>query len=295
MRRVVIRKPDLDTVVAAFVLGVEPGDELVVVPCRAGPEDLADPGVLCLECGGSGDVGRSNFDHHDLGRDDPPACVQAYASRAPADPGAAELVTYTAAVDLAGPLDRKTAWPSLSQLFSGLRMVPREPPFAFWAGLRLVGEVHRRGLSPYGPLPVAGEWTSYIEAKKAERARLTKAMVRALFFHTESGRRSGFVETDGIGGHGALRRAGCELCVVATPAREDGTRLYTISASQLRISALLPALSALEPGWGGPSHGTILGSPPAGSRLAPDAVIGVVKAEGGRKKNFAERHDSGRF
>ena len=52
---------------------------------------------------------------------------------------------------------------------------------------------------------------------------------------------------------------------------------YTVVGNGVRVDSLLPMLNDLEPAnWGGPSHGTILGSPRWGSRLSVEEVIAVV-------------------
>ncbi|MBU1014998.1 hypothetical protein KKI17_00970, partial [Patescibacteria group bacterium] len=63
-----VGKIDLDTCGAALLLGVsrEEGVE-VLRGGEASQEDLADPQILCIEVGGSGQVAERNFDHHGLG------------------------------------------------------------------------------------------------------------------------------------------------------------------------------------------------------------------------------------
>jgi hypothetical protein len=39
-------------------------------------------------------------------------------------------------------------------------------------------------------------------------------------------------------------------------------------------------LNALEPGWGGPAHGTIIASPRTGSSLEPTIVKRLVREHG---------------
>ncbi|HID54984.1 TPA: hypothetical protein EYP37_00525, partial [Candidatus Poribacteria bacterium] len=80
-RKVVIQKVDLDTALTAFILGVSEEDDITPVRDKASADDLLNPNVICIECGGSGQVELSNFDHHDTDEELPPACVQAYKLR----------------------------------------------------------------------------------------------------------------------------------------------------------------------------------------------------------------------
>ncbi len=277
VRRVVLRQADLDTVVAAYVLGVSPDHPVTAVAGEASPEDLADPAVLCLECGGAGLAARGNFDHHDPAQRLPPACVQALTTAGGGDGVLRALVTYAAAVDEGRPLATPRRWPDLSSLISGVRLVRPDPVEAFREGLAVVGAVCRDGLDPCGPLPERLEWAVYRGAKEENRAALEHVVCGALLFSTALGRLAGYLESPAPGVHGVLRGFGCEIGLVSSPPLgPDGRRKYSLAAPVLRVDGYLPALNVLEPGWGGPSHGTIVGSPFTGSHLTPDQVIRIV-------------------
>lgn len=79
-KRILVGKIDLDTAGAAFLLGVTREDEVEVVRSgQASEADLANPDVLCIEVGGSGQVNLRNFDHHGLGSEGlPSATTQAF-------------------------------------------------------------------------------------------------------------------------------------------------------------------------------------------------------------------------
>ncbi len=300
----VIRQADLDTVVAGYVLGASPDSEVTWVPGEASAEDLADPSVLCLECGGAGDTVRGNFDHHGTAAALAPACAQALATRSGADPklaalvaatfdprpstrdlsGAdpklAALVAYAAAVDEGRALPRVRRWPDLSHLHSGVRLCHADQAEAFRQGLRLVAAVHRGGLPPWGPLPWRPEWAEYRAAKAVNRAALAGLGERARVFRTRLGRLAGWLEAPVPGVHGVLRSLGCEIGVAAAPPDPaTGRRRMTIASPSLRVDGWLPVLAAREPGWGGPAHGTIVGSPWGGSRLALESVVEMVAGD----------------
>jgi hypothetical protein len=85
-----------------------------------------------------------------------------------------------------------------------------------------------------------------------------------------------FAATELCGAVGALYRQGADIAVVARPLESEGTWKYTIASRGPRVDGMLDALNRLEPGWGGPSHGTIIGSPWQGSRLTFAQVRSIV-------------------
>jgi hypothetical protein len=82
---------------------------------------------------------------------------------------------------------------------------------------------------------------------------------------------------------GALYALGCEIAIAYNPCFRppsggESIAKYTVSGNNgIRVDHILPHLNALEPGWGGPAHGTILASPRRGSRLSPAAVKNLVR------------------
>lgn len=323
-RKVVIQKVDLDTALTAFFLWVSFADEIVVVRGNASPEDLANPEVICIECGGSGEVEKNNFDHHDPGKDLPPACVQAFhrlyepsrwlrwndwgkamtpleillvphvcpeLQNAPFEQRIAvqqalwELVDYVAILDTEGPEGlrrrgylRKGAFPTLSDVFSGMLLVTKDPREQLLRGIAIFWTLLENRVNPFGVMPELPEWKEYIEAKRRNKEAVARAAERAGFFVTRKGRKAAFVEAQEIGVLSALYERGAEIVIVFNPRYgEPPMPKYTIGGNGLRVDGLLPHLLALEPGWGGPSHGTILGSPRTGTSLRPQEVVALVQ------------------
>lgn len=276
---VVIQKPDLDTCLAGYLLGAGAVADLRVVRDRATPAELADPAVLCLECGGSGRVGEGNFDHHDTADPLPPACAQAFA-RAGGDAATARLVEYVAAVDTATLPPTGSPPPYLTGIFAGMALSTPGAAAQFRAGLALLATVLARGLDPFGTLPALDEWQPWLAAKATNDAAVeAAALAGARFFATASGLPLGYVETDFRGAPAALYRRGCRVVVAYSPRFGDPPApKFTIAARDLRLDAARDALNEREPGWGGPAHGTILGSPRGGTTLTPDEVIAIVRA-----------------
>ncbi len=287
--KVVIRKPDLDTCLTALLLGVTPNDEIIVAPRGADDADLEDPRVLCIEAGGSGQVHRNNFDHHDPQRELPPACVQAYdiwSSQAKADRQKASrirrLVEYVAAVDT-DPKQlqnggRPVPQPTLSALFSGMRLVVRDPKEQFLTGIELLRIVLKEEIDPFGAMPPRPEWRRYREAKAKENEALERAKAAARILQSKGGRIIGYLETEAVGALGILYQRGCEVAIACHPRfGNPPVRKYTIATCDpdLSLEPLLRILNEREPGWGG--RRSIIGSPAMGSRLHPTEVIAIVQ------------------
>lgn len=276
--RVVIQRPDLDTCLAGAILGVTESDEVIHRPEGATREELDDPGILCIEAGGSGQIEKRNFDHHDPARPLPPAATQAYAfAGSPA--GFAALVDYNEMVDLGRPFPLRPPFPSVSSLISGIRFVYADDPVRqFHEGVAALRLIALRGMDPFDRLPELAGWAPYLGEKARRLAELSRAQLVAEF--VRCGRvRIAFAVTAVVGAVGALHRQGADVAVVTRPLDGRSIWKHTIASPTLRVAMLLPALQRLEPGWGGPAHGTIIGSPWRGSRLAPAAVRAAVLAE----------------
>jgi hypothetical protein len=295
--KVVIQQVDMDTCLTGLILGVSAADQLEVVRSSASADDLANPDVLCIEAGGSGQTHLENYDHHESGGSKASACRQAWdlhgMSRLAGfsirgGHGALErLVQYVEIVDTGGPTALPPApapgFPTLSALFSGMRLSLRDPAEQFCAGLAIFQTVLEKGLHPFGLMPEQPEWHGYLEAKRRDIEGMAKAKAVAEVFTTRSGRRAGFLETEFIGAVGALYELGCDIAIAynprfCSPSGGEAIAKYTIAGNNgLRVDNLLPHLNPLEPGWGGPAHGTIIASPRKGSSMVPEKVKALVR------------------
>lgn len=273
--KVLIQKPDLDTCLAALILGVTGEDEIVVAPEGASKSEIDDPSVLCIEAGGSGLVSLNNFDHHDPERYFPPACRQAYEFNAIADDSMKCLVDYVSLVDDHVQEGPAIAFPSLSSIFSGMRLVEPLPFRQFFMGMDLLRRVLKDGLDPFAAMPDLPEWRNYRQAKEDNMRSLSESFQNVVFFQSESGRKVGFSESSSIGGIGGLYKQGCDVAILFNDAfGNPPVRKFTVAGNGVRVSHLLPFIDKLESGWGG--RETIIGSPARGSLLSYDAVIDIV-------------------
>jgi hypothetical protein len=277
--KVVIVQVDLDTCLSGLICGATEADTIVRRPSGATADELADPAVLCLEAGGSGDAGHNNFDHHNTTEDLGPACRQAWEKHG-RPPEFERLVDYVAAVDEARPLP-EVEGTTLAALFSGLRLAITDPAAQFRAGLHLLHTVTQEKLDPFGIMPERSEWHSYLEAKQANEARRQEVQEKALYFQSAAGVKAGFVESTYIGAPFALYELGCDIAIAYHPQfGSPPIPKFTIGgnpARNIRVDYLLTELNARDPGWGGPSTGTIIGSPRTGSKLTPAELVAIVK------------------
>jgi hypothetical protein len=275
--KLLFQQADLDTCLTALLLGVTDGDEIVCRRGEATPEELADPIILCIEAGGSGQVHLKNFDHHNTTEPLPPACVQAYRLQG-GDAQVHRLVDYVAHIDQNSTTLPPITGLTLSGLFSGMRLVIRDPKQQLMTGIALLRTVLAEGIDPFGIMRERPEWHQYIAAKKDNMQGLAEVKDKSRIFTSQGGLMVGYVETVFIGALGALYEMGCHVGIALHPCFGDPpVPKYTIGSNNIRVDALLPALNAQEQGWGGPASGTIIGSPRSGSQLTPAQVTALVQ------------------
>lgn len=277
--RVYIQKADLDTCLAALILDVGDGDHVVVLQHEASEEILVDRNAICIEAGGSGQVHLNNYDHHDPNRYYPPACRQAFEACYREEPDLERLVDYVAMVDERDTTMPYVPFPSLSNLFSGMLLVTRDPIRQFIEGVRMLRTVLTLKLDPFAPVPELQEWQEYLAAKRENAARLDALISSARMFTARSGLRVGYLTapeaSDAIGGIGALYNMGCEVAVLYSPSfGYPPVRKFTIAGNGVRVAGLLDCLVGKEEGWGG--RETIIGSPRVGSTLPEHDVLEMV-------------------
>jgi len=277
-RKIVVgTKIDLDTITAAFLLGVTREDQVVVVRGQASPEDLADPGVICIEVGGSGQVDLANYDHHEVGGPVRSACYQAWESLGkPAE--VSRLVEYVDLLDTKGlqglGTERKGDEPKrfLSDVVAGMLLTERDPIQQLHKGIDILREIVAKGYDPFGEIP---GFDAYVAAKAENVRQVATAVQSARWETSRGGLRVGILETQFPGAAGALYGAGAQVAVLLNP-DFNGVRKFTIAGNGIRVDAVLPVLNRLEPGWGGPATGTIVGSPREGSNLSLEEVARIV-------------------
>lgn len=285
---VIVQKVDMDTALTALLLGVSPRrgrtsfDQIVALRGEASAEELANPKVLCIEAGGSGQPHLNNFDHHNEGGHLPASCQQAFAARAEQWAGntnIARLVDYVAALDIdPSRLGVTPSFPTLSSVFSGMLLCERNPITQLLKGIALFYLVLEKGIDPFGTMPDLPEWGAWIKAKRINQEAVALARKKAEYFQTNRGLLAAYLESDFIGGIGALYAEGCQVVIMYSPRfGEPPTPKYTVAGNGVCVYHLADILNGLEAGWGG--RETIIGSPRIGSRLNSAVVRKVVQKE----------------
>lgn len=275
--KVVFQQADLDTCLTALLLCVSQSDEIIYRRGEATQDELANPENVCIEAGGSGEVHLNNFDHHNTSVLLPPACVQAHQLKG-GDVQTRRLVEYVAHIDQNPTRLSPIAGLTLSALFSGMRIAIGDPREQLLRGITLLQTMLTDGIDPFGPMPEHQDWQQYIDAKEEHRRGLDEVKDKAKIFTSRGGLTIGYVETIFIGALGTLYEIGCHVGIAFHPRfGNPPVPKHTIGGNNIRVDTLLPALTILERGWGGPVSGTILGSPRVGSCLTPEQLIAIVE------------------
>lgn len=277
-KQVRVGKIDLDTVGAAYLLGVNREDEVQVVRGEATPEDLTNPNVICIEVGGSGQTQLNNWDHHGKGVQNS-ATLQVIEEMYGGSGTRLQyrLVQYINILDTKGPegLSQKSEelFPTLSDVFAGMLLTERDPVEQLQKGIEILKAVEGSEQDPFGRIT---GFDSYAKAKAENNRQIVKAVEQAQRTITQSGLKLGYLETEFFGAPGALYGVGAQVVVVLNP-NLNGVRKFTVAGNGIRVDAVKAQLDARELGWGGPATGTILGSPREGSNLSLEEVVKIVK------------------
>lgn len=280
IKSVLFGKVDLDTIATAFVMGANPIEQVfVAISGSASSSQLADPSNLCIEVGGSGRTEDNNFDHHNSGQTSLSAAAQSLERLA-------KIIRYVDDVDC-GRLTKKKkkVFPSLVQLISGMLLVVKNPEDQMKQGLVILREVLHSGIDPYGcmepilkEIPDAHIWVS---KKREHEKKMQQICGNAMWFTTKAGRKLAVVESDLFGIPGVMQGQGAEIVVALNPEHRSGKkaiRKFTICGSGgIRVDDVLKTIVKKEDGWGGPAHGTIIGSPTnRDSTLSKEEVANIV-------------------
>ena len=367
MKKVYVGKIDLDVIGCGYILGISRKDEVVTVRGQAPQEVLENPEIVCIECGGSGQVELLNFDHHGSNAPRKSATLQAFeaveeawgrygkaADRlvalgqleksrlgspedeatlrilravfeseekpaidyfnkvigsplAPETDFAGMLSSYVDTIDVYGPqklrsytrelgIEPGELFPSLSDVISGMMLRVKDPREQFFKGVEIIRTIqemewedvfHSRFTEAvetgaeikatlFGPIKNPA-FDEYVQAKQEHSRQAIEAVKKAKWTNTKGGRRLAYLETSFYGAPGALYAAGAEIAIVLNP-NLRGIRKFTIAGNGVRVDSVLPLLGERESGWGGPSTGTIIGSPQdRDSTLSLEEVVEIAR------------------
>jgi len=274
IHQVIFCKVDLDTCLTAMILGIVPFDNRIARVVGKAPADaLSDIHTLCLECGGSGQVLRGNFDHHDTLLTLPPACHQALQYTGFRGYLLERLVNYVCAVDV-GPYP-VLPFPSLASLFSGMLLVEKDPLTGFSRGIEMLKILQAENLNPFEVMPLHKQWRLYLDAKLDNNQKLADNINNATYHISDTKLKVGFLSSRHIGGAGSLYSRSCQVSLMHNPSFGTPPIVkYTLGGVNKPVNHLLARFNDMEPGWGGTSY--IIGSPFTGSGLQPESVLKVV-------------------
>ena len=267
---------DLDScMAAAIILGdIDPKEiDIDLVNSQALPEQLANPEIPCIECGGSGEVDKNNWDHHYYSDDPiekrylPPACIQAAKAKLPAIP---QVVQAIGAWDEGKEFEfpHKEIW----SIFSGMLLDVRNVAEQAKLGIQLC----QKWLN--GDFSLSQDEEKWKKVKSEYDIKIAEAMDDVEFIDTLSGRVIAYVESPFWGTLKAIQNTidDEDIVVVRNPANGKVTvALNPQGPGDLKFICEL--LNKLDPGWGGPITGKIIGSPQAGTKLEFNDIIDIVR------------------
>ncbi|MFH1175100.1 MAG: hypothetical protein V1698_00015 [bacterium] len=191
-----------------------------------------------------------------------------------------KLVDYINQLDTEGIQSfGQSEFPTLSDVFSGMLLVTRDPVEQLHQGIRILWLILAAGiLDPFRSLSALDAFKEYAEAKAENNRQIASAVGNTRWDETTSGMKLGVLETKFFGAPGALYGAGAQVVVILNPDL-NGVRKFTIAGNNgIRVDAVATLLNEKEPGWGGPPTGTIIGSPREGSVLSLEEVVEIVRA-----------------
>ncbi len=274
MQTIVIHKIDLDTVLATLLYTANKPCTPLCLSGSASSAQLRSRDYVCIECGGSGQIDRLNFDHHHPDQFFPPACRQVYDYFQQKTVYMDQLVTYACEVDECR-CQVQGEHPSLSNMFSGMLLTIPDNPNRLRVGQRMLHECITEEIDPYSisPLPLA--WLNFHKAKIDANENLAEDMRYTKFYTTARGSRIGYLQSQYPGGSKTLYNRGCDIVILH---RKDYPRKhlhqYTIGTQYIPLAEVIEAMNKREEGWGGRAN--IIGSPYVGSELTPATVIQTV-------------------
>lgn len=181
-RHVLVRGFGLDICGAAYLLRVTRKDNVKVLREEASSEDLADPDVVCIEVGGSGQIQLNNWDFFGGGRESVTTQVWLEGSQKARTmweggfPNIGQfcplqaLVNYIMAFRIESSFTFSVEFPKLTDLFSGILLYERDPIKQFHRGVDLLHLVVAHNMDPFKSFKGVQMFTGYAEAKAtAER------------------------------------------------------------------------------------------------------------------------------
>lgn len=309
--QVLVEKTDLDTIGSFFMhqLAGRLEDDCAITSLRgqASTEQLNDPQILCIECGGSGEINQGNFDHHAEGGPTESATLQTLRTlpKSKLSLEISFLANYIDNIDRLSPKQiklkyRNTTFPTLSDIISGINLKHfREPVVALQTGRQVIEKMLSTQQKPTGPITGFEE---YARLKKNQDEQIEKVRQNVRFNKTPQGNYVGHLQTTFFGApkviyEEGLKNFGSDKIVIAVAHNPNfgpnqNENKFTIGlnlspdqakAKHINLKKLSEKLnnpnidSAVniesKKTWGGPPTGTVIGSPKGGTNLTMEKLL----------------------
>jgi len=284
-KEIYFNQPDLYSIGVLFLhlkAGLcNPDTPLIFSKGDVDPHILNDPKILCIEVGGSGQVELGNFDHHGENAPSSSATLQAYQALKINDSYLEKLVSYINELDTLGMVELArqrgyVAFPTLADIIAGIRLKYNDPIIVMKEGVKVLDEITKNQQDSYG---VIDGFTEYAAIKRKNDEEIEKIKTEIQWDITNNGLIFGYLESELPGSLGIIYEEGKKkfgddkiiIGIVFNPQfGPQKIKKYTIGLSinpdqvknlGINLTAINHKLNLLEDGWGGPSTGTITGSP----------------------------------
>jgi len=278
MKIIMSEKIDLDScMTAAIILGVE-SPEIEIVDELATGAQLENAAIACIECGWSGDTQRNNWDHHFYAPSGtrtepnlPPACIQAAQEKLPVIPSVVKAIGEW---DL-GKTVNNFEHPEIKDIFSGMLLSIKNVKKQAITGIKLC----RKWLAGDFQLsPEEVEWKRIIKEEYSKKVEAEWKKVE--FMDTLGGRAIAYVKSPFWGTLQEIQKRIDEEDIVVVQNPETNKVTIALNANgpeEMNLKLVCDLLNKIDPGWGGPISGKIIGSPHSGTKLDFNDILDVVR------------------
>jgi len=278
---VMSKKIDLDScMTAAILLGDNLGDnplENIELTDLATLDQLDDANTVCIECGGSGDIARSNYDHHYYSSGNiridgseylPPACIQAAGKKLEEIP---PIVKAIGKWD-EGNADEFPEFREIQKVFSGMLLSIKDAKEQAIAGIKLCQKWLK------GDFLLSPEEEKWVERREQYDDQIENELEKVEFVDSMSDRTIAYVESPFWGTLREVQKRLDDDDIVIVRNPEKGKITVALNPQNSGdLKGICDLLNKIDPGWGGPITGKIIGSPQKGSRLTLHDVVQVVR------------------
>ena len=267
---------DLDSCMTAAILIGTDGQipDIDLAHSQALPEQLENPNIPCIECGGSGRIKENSWDHHYYGDTTeekgylPPACIQAAREKLGEIPMIVQAIG-----DWDEGKDHEFEHPEIRTIFSGMLLDVRNVMEQAKEGVALC---QKWLAGDYSISPKEEKWR---KMKQEYDENIENELEKIEFIDTLKGDRTiAYIESPFWG---TLREAqkwidDDDIVIVKNP--DNGKITVALKpGSSADLKEVCELLNRIDPGWGGPVTGKIIGSPHRGTKLTLGDVVNVVR------------------